>query len=102
MLELKPPPVLTAQHVDTPHAAALAGLDVTGLPSFMAEDTLREHALERVLTGWTLQTIHAALPTRRYLPARKRVFLDLLVDQFGGADADPWLDAAGCATAAAA
>jgi DNA-binding transcriptional LysR family regulator len=100
-LELTPAPALSAQHVDTLYAAALAGMGVTGLPSFIADDALREHALERLLPGWTLQTwdIHAALPTRRYLPARTRVFLDFLVEQFGGADADPWLDAAGCATA---
>lgn len=104
VLELRPEPVLAAQHVDTLYAAALAGLGVTGLPSFVAEEALREHALERLLPGWTLQTwgIHAALPTRRYLPARTRVFLDFLVEQFGGEDADPWLDAAGCATSAAA
>ena len=41
-------PVLTASHIDTNYAAALHGLGVAGLPSFLIEDALMEHALERV------------------------------------------------------
>ena len=38
------------------------------------------------------------MPSRKHLPARTRVFLDFLIDLFGGADKDPWLIAAGCET----
>jgi len=59
-----------------------------------------EHALERVLPEWRLFsfTIWAAMPTRKYVPARTRVFLDFLLEIFGGEDRDPWLAAAGCET----
>ncbi|CAN5862542.1 LysR family transcriptional regulator [soil metagenome] len=91
---------LSTVHTDTMYAAALAGLGITGLPSFVAEDALLEHALERVLPEWHLvtTTLYAGMPTRKHVPARTRVFVDFLVQTFGGEDRDPWLQAAGCAT----
>ncbi len=87
-------------HVDTNYAAALAGLGITGLPSFVVEDALMEHALERVLPEWQLfsGTLWVTLPSRKHLPARTRVVLDFLLEIFGGVDHDPWLTAAGCET----
>ncbi len=91
---------LSTTHTDTMYAAALAGLGITGLPSFVAEDALLENALERVLPEWHLMTttLYAGMPTRKHMPARTRVFVDFLVETFGGADRDPWLLAAGCET----
>ena len=91
---------LSTVHTDTMYAAALAGLGITGLPSFVAEDALLEHALERVLPQWHLltTTLYAGMPTRKHVPARTRVFVDFLVKVFGGEDRDPWLIAAGCET----
>jgi DNA-binding transcriptional LysR family regulator len=91
---------LSTTHIDTMYAAALAGLGVAGLPSFVVEDALLEHALERVLPEWHLLTgtLYAAMPTRKHVPARTRAFVDFLVKTFGGRDEDPWLLAAGCAT----
>ena len=91
---------LNTVHTDTMYAAALAGLGITGLPSFVAEDALMEHALERVLPQWHLlsTTLYAAMPTRKHVPARTRAFVDFLVATFGGEDRDPWLIAAGCET----
>jgi hypothetical protein len=43
-------------------------------------------------------TLWAGMPSRRHLPARTRVFLDFLLQIFGGEDRDPWLAAAGCET----
>jgi len=96
-------PVLGTIHTDTLYAAALHGLGIAGLPSFVAEDALLEHALERVLPQWHLLTVtlYAAMPTRKHVPARTRAFLDFLVQTFGGEDHDPWLIAAGCETARA-
>jgi DNA-binding transcriptional LysR family regulator len=93
-------PALGTTHIDTMYAAALAGMGVAGLPSFVLEDALLEHALERVLPSWRLfnTTLWAAMPSRKHLPARTRVFLDFLLQVFGGEDRDPWLAAAGCAT----
>lgn len=92
--------LLTTAHVDTNYAAALAGLGITGLPSFVAEDALIEHALERVLPEWRLfsGTLWATMPSRQHLPARTRAVLDFLLGIFGGEDRDPWLAAAGCET----
>jgi DNA-binding transcriptional LysR family regulator len=95
---------LNTVHTDTIYAAALAGMGITGLPSFVAADALLENALERVLPQWHLQsaTLYAGMPTRKYMPTRTRVFVDFLVATFGGEDRDPWLAAAGCETLAKA
>jgi DNA-binding transcriptional LysR family regulator len=93
-------PALSTTHIDTMYAAALAGLGIAGLPSYVIEDALMEHALERVLPEWRLfdVTLWAGMPSRRHLPARTRAFLEFLLQIFGGEDRDPWLSAAGCAT----
>ena len=95
---------LYTNHIDTLFAAALAGMGIVGLPSFMLEDALMESVLERVLPRWRLMDFHiyAAMPSRKYLPARTRAFIDFLVETFGGEDRDPWLAAAGCETGARA
>jgi len=91
---------LSTVHTDTLYAAALAGMGITGLPSFVAEEALLENALERVLPCWQLltMTLYAGMPTRKHVPARTRAFVDFLVETFGGEDRDPWLLAAGCET----
>ena len=93
-------PLLSTTHIDTMYAAALAGLGVSGLPSYVIEDALLENALERVLPQWRMfhVTLWAGMPTRRHLPARTRAFVDFLLQTFGGEDRDPWLAAAGCET----
>lgn len=92
---------LCTAHIDTNYAAALAGLGIVGLPSFVIEDALHEHALERVLPAWRLfdSTLWLAMPSRRHVPARTRALMDFLIEVFGGEDRDPWLAAAGCETA---
>lgn len=91
---------LSTVHTDTMYAAALAGLGLAGLPSYVAEDALLEHALERVLPQWHLltTTLYAGMPARKHVAQRTRVFVDHLVKTFGGEDSDPWLLAAGCET----
>lgn len=84
---------LATSHLDTTYAAALAGMGIAGLPSLMVEDDLRSGRLERALSGWHTFTAHlyVAMPTRKYVPARTRAFVDCLVQTFGGAPIDPWL-----------
>ena len=98
VVELKKLPPLMTTHSDTLYAAALAGLGIAGLPSFMAEDALMELALERVLPHWHMRTVtlFAAMPTRKHVPMRTRAFIDFLVSTFGQNQRDPWLAAAGC------
>jgi len=90
-------PALSTLHNDTLYAAALAGLGIAGLPSYVVENALLDHALERVLPEWRLITLrlYAAMPMRKYVPARTRVFVDFLVQVMGGEECDPWLQAAG-------
>ncbi len=96
-------PVMTTSSVDTKYACALHGVGVAGLPSFVVGDALMEGALERVLPEWRIYSysLWAAMPTRKFVPARTRAFLDFLIEVFGGEDDDPWLAAAGCPTIAA-
>lgn len=93
-------PTLATTHIDTSYAAALAGVGIAGLPSYVIAGALLDGRLERVLPAWRLfdMTLWAGLPTRQHLPARTRVFVDFLLELFGGEDRDPWLAAAGCAT----
>lgn len=86
-------PLLATDHFDTLYAAALAGLGITPLPSYAAEEALRRGALQRVLPQWCVRSglLYAALPTRQYLPARTRAWLDFLAETFGDATRDPWL-----------
>jgi DNA-binding transcriptional LysR family regulator len=97
-VQLKKAPPLMTTHSDTLYAAALAGLGIAGLPSFIAEDALTEQALERVLPHWHMRklTLFAAIPTRKHVPMRTRGFVDFLVATFGAAERDPWLASAGC------
>jgi DNA-binding transcriptional LysR family regulator len=89
-----PAAALASAHLDTLLAAAVAGLGIAGLPSFVAAAALRDGRLERVLPAWRgiSLSLHVAMPTRRHVPARTRVFVDFLVDAFGGLERDPWLD----------
>jgi DNA-binding transcriptional LysR family regulator len=87
-----PAPVLSTAQLEALYAAAVAGLGVTGLPTFMAAQALRDGRLELVLPGWhagALQ-LYAAMPSRQHLPARTRALVDYLVQVFGGNTEDPW------------
>jgi DNA-binding transcriptional LysR family regulator len=89
-------PRLASMHLDTVYAAVCSGIGVGALPSFLAVPAIRSGRLERALPGWYLlaHAIHAGLPTRKFMPARTRAFIDFLVQAFGGDAADdPWLRA---------
>lgn len=89
----QPKAVLSTTQIDLIHATALAGLGLAGLPSFVAEQALRDGRLQRVLPEWRGATLdlYVAMPTRKNIPLRTRVFIDFLVDTFGGNREDPWL-----------
>ena len=87
-------PVLSTSHLETSHAAVLAGLGIGGFPSYVISQALVQGTLERVLPQWQLFElgIYAAIPSRRHLPTRTRAFLDFLVSTFGRhVGSDPWL-----------
>jgi DNA-binding transcriptional LysR family regulator len=85
-------PALDTTQLELNHAAALSGLGIAGLASYAAADALADGRLERVLPGWRLDhvCVWACVPSRRHMPASTRAFMDFLIDEFGGIDADPW------------
>lgn len=87
-----PPAAFDSNDIELNYLAALGGIGIAGLPSFVAAEGLRSGRLEQVLADWQVQRLRlfAAVPTRRHLPARARVFVDFLCECFGGNDADPW------------
>jgi DNA-binding transcriptional LysR family regulator len=87
------PAVLSTTQIELLLAAALAGLGLVGLPSFVAAQALHDGRLQRVLPQWcgTSLTLYAAMPTRKQVPVRTRAFVDFLVASFGGHERDPWL-----------
>ncbi|MGL5001545.1 MAG: LysR family transcriptional regulator [Casimicrobium sp.] len=95
---LTPPPsmALATSHFDMLHQAALHGMGIGALATFNSHDALVRGDIEIVLPDWRIVTLHiyAAMPSRKYIPARTRAFLDFLVESFGGKENDPWFDEA--------
>jgi len=90
---LEPRPVLAAPMMDPLLRASIEGLGIAALPSFVVEQALASGQLCQVLPGWLMQCfgIYAALPTRKLMPVRTRVFLDFLRQHFEADSEDPWL-----------
>jgi DNA-binding transcriptional LysR family regulator len=82
--QFEPEPCLCAPLVETVYAAAMAGMGLVALPQFVIEPALASGALKALLPSWSMRplSIHAAVPTRKYLPARARAFLDHLRTTF--------------------
>lgn len=80
-IELKP--VLWANHTDTLMRAALDGMGITATTVELAAPHLFTGTLVRVLSPWIANryTLYAALPSRKFLPQRTRVFVDYLTEQ---------------------
>jgi DNA-binding transcriptional LysR family regulator len=66
--------------------AAIAGLGVVMLPTFVAHEAVRRGALSIVLANHMRPPIamYALHPSKRNQTARARAFIDFLVDEFGG------------------
>jgi DNA-binding transcriptional LysR family regulator len=77
-------PVLWVNHTDTLLRAALDGAGITSAPALdVAAPYLASGELVRVLPLWIAgrMSIYAALPSRKFMPQRSRVFLDYLVEK---------------------
>jgi DNA-binding transcriptional LysR family regulator len=74
-----------ADNGDILRAAAVSGLGITLLPTFIVGEDLRNGRLREVLTDYCPPplSIHAVFPSRRYLSARVRSFIDFMVAFFG-------------------
>ncbi|NSL21715.1 LysR family transcriptional regulator [Agrobacterium tumefaciens] len=68
--------------------AALDGLGILAQPTYIIAEELSSGRLVRVLDDWDLPrlTMNIAFPTKAYLPARTRLFIDYLVRNFKDSD----------------
>jgi len=82
-LEVEVVPVVSANHTDTLLRAALDGAGITSVSMDIVATYLTRGELVRVLSPWITGhlTLYAALPSRKFIPQRTRVFLDFLVEQ---------------------
>jgi DNA-binding transcriptional LysR family regulator len=82
-LEVDVQPVLLANHTDSLLRAALDGAGITSVAMDMVAPYLTRGELVRVLAPWITGrlSMYAAVPTRKFMPQRTRVFLDFLVEQ---------------------
>lgn len=64
--------------------AAVAGLGIVKLSSFMVTEEIKNGTLEAVLNNYCEKDIdiHAAYPNQRYLPYKVRLFIDFLIERF--------------------
>ena len=76
-------PVLLANHTDSLLRAALDGAGITSVAMDMVAPYLTRGELVRVLAPWITGrlSMYAAVPTRKFMPQRTRVFLDFLVEE---------------------
>ncbi|HUH59972.1 MAG TPA: LysR substrate-binding domain-containing protein [Candidimonas sp.] len=75
-------PVIAANHTDTLLRAALDGAGITSVSIDIVASYLSRGELSRVLNPWITGRLgmYAALPSRKFIPQRSRVFLDYLID----------------------
>jgi DNA-binding transcriptional LysR family regulator len=76
-------PVFLANHNDTLLRATLDGSGISAQPLNLVANYLRDGQLSRVLAPWITGrfTLYVALPSRKYVPARARVFMEFLIEQ---------------------
>jgi DNA-binding transcriptional LysR family regulator len=82
-VEIPIKPVLWTNDADVLLRAALDGAGITVTTLVLAVPHLTTGALVRVLDPWIVDryALYAALPSRKFLPQRTRVFLDYLIEQ---------------------
>ena len=80
VVEVPVQPVLLVNHIETLQRAALDGAGICGQPLSLVAPYLRDGSLVRVLSPWILgrYTTYAALPSRKFTPARARAFMEFL------------------------
>ncbi|MBV5266905.1 LysR family transcriptional regulator [Pinisolibacter aquiterrae] len=86
-------PRLLSSSAEALRVAALAGLGVTWLPTFICGSDIRQGRLVPVLDDldWGHLGVFALYPHRRHVPNRLRLFLDFLAERLGGdPSGDPW------------
>lgn len=82
-----PPGIATANSPEMLRRLALAGLGITLISEHFAQCHLRDGSLIRVLPDWHAPEYNAwaVFPGRRLMPARTRVFIDAMLEEFAKA-----------------
>ena len=96
---VRPKPVLRADNGEMLRAAAVGGLGLCILPSFIASPALQAGTLEVVLKDYPLEDggLHAVMPPGRATTARVRALVEFLAARFGPEpDWDPCWMAGAC------
>jgi DNA-binding transcriptional LysR family regulator len=72
--------------------AAIGGLGIAFLPSFLYADAVREGKLVPAIEGLApeVQGVHAVYPPGRYTQPKVRAFIDFLVESFRDKGPDDW------------
>lgn len=81
-LEVPVQPVLLVNHSDTAIRACVDGAGISQQSIAIVGNLLASGELVRVLAPWTMgrYTLYAALPSRKFIPARTRAFLEFLTE----------------------
>jgi len=76
---------LEANSGDALLAAAIRGLGISYTPTFIAEQAVREHQLEILLSRFPTPEmgIYAIFPSNRYVPHRVRALVEFLAERIG-------------------
>lgn len=87
------PARLTASNGEFLRDAAIAGLGIVVLPTFLAWRAIAAGALVPILADHAIPDVHAyaVYPQARHVPRRVRAIIDFLADRFGG---EPYWDQA--------
>ena len=78
-------PKLSASNGDVLREAAIAGLGITCLPSFLHYDAINNGLLRPILADydWTGFDVFAVFPKTTILPKRTRAFVDFMASRYG-------------------
>jgi DNA-binding transcriptional LysR family regulator len=85
---------LSANNGEVLKEAAVQGLGITLLPTFIAEDALQDGRLKEILRRYRPKPfgLYAVRPSRQFTPARVRLLIEYLKEQF----ADQWGSESNC------
>jgi DNA-binding transcriptional LysR family regulator len=83
---IQPSWALCANNAEVLRDAAIKGRGVALLPTFIAGDALRDGRLRSILDAYQAPplTLYAIYPPTRHLSVKVRLFIDYLVERFGG------------------
>jgi len=86
-------PRLVSSSAEALRLAALSGLGISWLPTFVCGRDLHQGRLVALLQDcdWGSLGVHVLYPHRRFVPNRLRLFIDFLAARLGGdPSGDPW------------